>query len=441
MQDPQIFLDQVYAEMEDLISGHIFLTGDAGTGKSTLANRFREAHKDEVIMLAPTGIAAVNVKGQTIHRFFHLPARTVNYNSIKFLSRLEPSDEIKRNIIRKAKYIMIDEASMIRADLMDCISWFLEKNFENGPFAGKKIILIGDLDQLPPVVGSLEESDMLYQRYQSEFFFSAHCWQKETFKTIRLTHIFRQSDPEFIRLLNEIKNNRLAPYEIDRLNKMCFRAGLTDMDGIILCSNNKDVARYNEFMLNKLAGDVLMVRGEMHGDFNPKNCTVEQEIYVKAGCRVMIMRNDPEGQFHNGTIGTLKHVEYLENATQTLALYVQVELDNGKVVEIGRFTFESIEYTYDKAQDSISSRPSGQFHQIPIKVAYALSVHKSQGQTFDKIIIDLGERGAFAHGQLYVALSRCRTLEGVKFSRPLKYTDLIYNQRVLEFNKSLNQTI
>jgi ATP-dependent DNA helicase PIF1 len=410
------------------------LTGNAGTGKSTLVKRFIKHYDGKVIVLAPTGIAAVNIGGQTIHSFFHFPARPISYNLVRFLDHRKPDDEMKIKIINACKYIIIDEISMVRADIMDQIKWFFDKNFpKSGPFAGKKLIMVGDLDQLPPVVSSEDERQMINKRYNSEFFFSAKCWDGYSdFKTFKLTEVFRQKDPAFIELLNNIKNKKVSPFDIDRLNALCVNEGKLDVtDGVMLCAVNADANEVNAEMISRLDGNLVRLHGVIQGDFNHKNCAVEPIIDLKIGCRIMTMRNsnDMFNKYFNGTIGT-----FIGMHNESILM----ELDDKTVVEVSKFIFESIEYNYDSGNDKIASKPTGTFIQYPVKVAYAITIHKSQGQTFEKIIVDLGDRGAFAHGQVYVALSRCKSMQGIILRRALQNRDLIYDKAILEFNKNLN---
>ena len=432
------------AEAWEALHGNenVFLTGPAGSGKSTLIRRYIAANEGKVIVLAPTGIAAINVGGVTVHNFFHFPARPVSYNAIKWLDPKKDEDAVKRALILAAIAFVIDEASMLRADLMDQIAWFFKKNFPDlPPFAGKKIILVGDLDQLPPVVkDDSAEKQMLSTRYASPFFFAAHCWDParySSFKTFVLTKVWRQSDPAFINLLNDIKNARLAPFEIDRLNNQCLRQGdLFPEDGIVLCAKNSTADELNSYMLHNLEGEYVKLVGTITGEFNKKDCIVEEVVHLKIGCRVMTLRNSnvPENDYRNGSLGTLVGVDRTE-AGEIVSLRVKLDA-SGEIVHVGRFEFESMEYQYDKDADRIKHKVTGRFVQFPIKVAYAITIHKAQGQTFDKIIIDTGERGAFAHGQIYVALSRCTSLQGITLRRPLKYSELIYDKNILEFNKT-----
>ena len=406
---------------------HIFLTGDAGTGKTTLIRYFCEQNAGKVIILAPTGVAAVNAGGQTIHSFCQFPARPIGRDNVVTLNKDDPKHREKINIIRKAKYLIIDEISMVRADLMDQMYWFFEKNFGR-PWAGLKLIMVGDLSQLPPVVTDKDRT-MIKARYKSEFFFDANCWDSAMgaqFTTYRLTKIHRQSDPEFIKILNGIRNNSIMPWDLqDFSRKLSARAGekLNPTDGIMVCTTNSIADHVNVEMMKRIEEPEEIFAGDLVGNFPLKDINIDKHLVLKPGCRVMIMRNDPAKQWHNGSIGT-----YLKMVDQGLL----IDLDGYGKVSVPRYEFESIEYSYNSTEDKITSNPTGRFIQYPVRVAYAITIHKSQGKTFDKVIIDMG-KGAFAHGQLYVALSRARSMEGIILRTPVQASDIIVNSRVKEF--------
>lgn len=412
--------DQAYEYLCDYFE-HIFLTGPAGTGKSTLIRKFIEEHPNECIVVAPTGIASVNIGGETIHRFFHLPARTVSFSAIKFLDERNPLDMVKKRIIKRARYLIIDEISMVRADLMDAIFWFLSKN----GFSHLKFIMVGDINQLPPVIASEEEKQMLTNRYTSEYFFSAKGWKDKNFRTISLSKIWRQTDLEFIRILGNIKNNQVNSFDLDRINATCVKDQELDPDmGVMLCSTNSIANNINAEMVSRLDGEYIRLEGIKTGNFETKNCSVEPIIELKKGCKIMTMRNGPG--YYNGSVGVFEEMIDKDRLRVTM---------DGRTLVIERHEFKSIQYTYDESKDSIVVDETGKFVQFPVKVAYAMTIHKSQGCTFDKVIIDFGEKGAFAHGQAYVALSRCTNLEGITLRHPIKKSDFIYSKAVLEFNK------
>jgi ATP-dependent exoDNAse (exonuclease V) alpha subunit len=437
MEDNNI--EWAYSQLEDT-RFHTFLTGPAGSGKSTLIKRFIEEHKGETLVCASTGIAAVNIGGVTIHRLFSFPIVPIGYSQVKHLDpEKRPEDYARLKLFNATKYIVIDEISMVRADVMDQISWFLHKNFgANGLFGGKKIIMVGDIDQLPPVVSSDSDRAMIERRqYKSPYFFDAACWNPERyskFVTIKLTKVWRQSDPTFINFLNDIKSNNISPLEMDRFN---HRAVSKDKDngGVLLCSTNKIANETNAFKLSQVAGDPIISIGDVSGDFPEGFMPAARTIELKPGCRIMTIVNDlskVNPKFVNGSIGTFIERITDENGDR---LMIRFDSDPETEIEVGKVVFENIDYAYDEATGRVKSKVIGRFCQFPVKLAYALTIHKSQGQSFDKIIIDLGARGAFAHGQTYVALSRCRSMEGIILRRPLDMSDFIYDKVVLDFNK------
>jgi ATP-dependent DNA helicase PIF1 len=433
-------IEWAYAQLEDL-SSHVFLTGPAGSGKSTLIKRFISEHRDETLVCASTGIAAVNIGGVTIHKLFSFPITPIGYKQVKKLDPEQRPDDFKKWLIFKAaKYIVIDEISMVRADMMDQISWFLHKNFgSNGHFGGKKIIMVGDIDQLPPVVTD-RDKEMIDKRYTSPFFFDAACWNPERyskFTTVRLTKVWRQSDPVFVNFLNDIKNNDISPLDLDRMNAKCV-SPTKDNGGVLLCSTNKIAKETNAQKLAEVDGELITSVGEVTGDFPDTAMPVDKLIELKPGCRIMTSINDQDKtrpRFVNGSIGT-----FIERITDENGDRLIVKFDgDDEEVAVPKFIFENIDYVYDEITEKVKSEVIGKFTQFPVKLAYALTVHKSQGQSFDRIIVDLGARGAFAHGQAYVALSRCRSMEGIILRRPLSMSDFIYDKTVLAFNKKMKE--
>lgn len=401
---------------------HVFVTGDAGTGKSTLLKYFTGTTKKKTVILAPTGVAAVNVGGQTIHSFFKFPPKPLTRSNI-------PS--IKENYLMLYKavdVIVIDEISMVRVDLMDAIDIFLRENLGiDEPFAGKQIIMFGDLNQLPPILGREGEREMILHKYKSQYFFDADVWKQTGFEGIKLEKVYRQKDKEFIDLLNNIKDGTINDDGIKKINE---RKGEDRIeDGVItLCSTNAVADHINEMMLSRVHGQEYFLKGTITGDFNIKYCNVEEEIRVKIGCRIMILTNHPEKIWHNGTIATLRGVNM--NAGK-----ITIEVD-GKMYEVERHEYEYARYSYNRDNEEVESEVRGTFNQFPIRVAYAVTIHKAQGKTFDRINIDIGS-GAFAAGQLYVALSRCTSLEGISLSRIIGINDIICDRRISEFYKLL----
>lgn len=415
--------EKCLAMMEDTYQ-NIFITGDAGTGKSTLIKYFIGKTKKRVVKLAPTGVAAVNIKGQTVHSFFRFPPKPLTRSNIP-----EITQDKYRHIYRNVDTIIIDEISMVRVDMMDAIDIFLRETlFDDTPFAGKQIIMVGDLNQLPPVIGTDAERDMLLDKYQSAFFFDANVFKKSDFLKVRLTKIFRQKDNSFTTLLNKLKRNELTDDDIKYINKTCF--GKKPSEGAISLTTTNSLADHiNNMMLNDVDGERHVLKGKINGDFKPKNCPVDENIILKIGAKVMLLSNDPGGRYHNGTVGTLISVEERKIRVKSLI--------GDEVYDIEPVVYESLKYRYEYDSGEVKANQTGSFTQFPIRLAYAMTIHKSQGKTFDELVIDIGS-GTFAHGQLYVAMSRCTTLEGISLSRTVSQENVIYDKRVLDFHKVLD---
>ena len=402
---------------------NVFVTGRAGTGKSTLLGHFRRTTKKTVVVLAPTGVAAVNVGGQTIHSFFG------------FKPDVTPSvirKKIKdngRNLYRKLRTIVIDEVSMVRADLMDCVDRFLRLNGPDGkrPFGGVQMILIGDLYQLPPVVTSAER-EIFRGRYASPYFFSAEAFAGLEAAFVELEKVYRQKDGEFVRLLNAIRNRTATVADLALLNAR-FDPNFvpTEKDySIHLTSTNAMADAVNEERLARLPGKFRILRGFVEGDFGPEYLPTATELKLKKNAQIMLLNNDSEGRWINGTVGKVKG--FVKGGGGQPA--VKAELDTGETVEIEPYTWKI--YRFFLKDGEIASEAVGSFTQLPIRPAFAVTIHKSQGKTFEGAVIDVG-RGTFAHGQMYVALSRCTTLEGIVLKRPLQLSNVLMDWRVVKF--------
>ncbi len=395
---------------------NIFVTGKAGTGKSTLLMSFRESTKRKVAVLAPTGVAALNVQGQTIHSFFRFKPNMSLEDIEKKAGRLKGT-----GLYQNLDTIILDEISMVRADLLDSIDAFLRTVLKtDSPFGGKQMIFIGDLYQLPPVVSPAERpyfSDV----YATPYFFSAHVMSHPEFKlrTIELEKIYRQTDDAFIELLNAIRHNSVTELQIDHLNTR-LEPQPDDAGYIHLTSTNRQAEKINIEKLAQLPSRLEQFDAEMEGEFNPKDAPTETQLKLKIGAQVMFLNNDSAGRWVNGTIGEI--VDIGET--------IDVMLPIGFVVPVMPHKWSMIRYAYDKNQRQMTKEPVGSFTQYPIKLAWAITIHKSQGKTFDKVIVDL-ERGTFAHGQAYVALSRCRTFEGLVLKHPFRKSHVIVDYRVL----------
>ncbi|MFN3561620.1 MAG: ATP-dependent RecD-like DNA helicase [Chloroherpetonaceae bacterium] len=418
------FLD-AYNLMEHS-SDCLFITGSAGTGKSTLLNYFRENTSKNVVVLAPTGIAALNVGGQTIHSFFKFPLGVVTSKNI-------PKPR-QRELYQAIDTIVIDEISMVRADIIDGIDYFMRQNGRDKkkPFGGVQMIFMGDLFQLPPVVSGDDEQSLLQSFYQTPYFFSATVFEKVFLRIIRLTKIFRQSNTDFIELLQAIRTNQVTPFHLEQLNARVqphFKP--TEQDFYITLTTRNDTANAtNAERLASLKASPKSFTGSIEGNFDRKLLPADEHLTLKVGAQVMFVKNDPYKRWVNGTIGKVR--EILPNAVK-----VEVEEDGlRKIRTAERVDWEILKYDFDPQSKQIFSEPAGVFTQFPLRLAWAVTIHKSQGKTFDKVMIDLGQ-GAFAHGQLYVALSRCRSLEGIVLKSPVRPRDVIVDKRIVEFMERL----
>ncbi len=401
-----------------------FVTGRAGTGKSTLLRYFRATTAKNVVVLAPTGIAAINVGGQTIHSFFQLPPRFIQESEVKPLGKT-------RSLVQKIDTLVIDEASMVRADVMDGIDMSLRINRGNNkPFGGVKVILIGDLFQLPPVVGQ-DMNEFFGRKYQSPFFFSARVFERLNIRRFELTHIFRQSDPKFISLLNNIRENKHTDHDMALLNSRLIDDGdYFDEEGVfvVLTATNEAASRINAYNLSKIEDEPYRYDAKVAQKFEEREYPNDYSLVLKKGAQIMMIKNDVEKKrWVNGSIG------FVEDLTESM---ITVNI-NGDVHEVLRNKWEKIQYIYDEKADHIEPSVIGTFEQFPLKLAWAITIHKSQGQTLDEVVIDVGS-GAFAHGQVYVALSRCTKLEGIRLKKKIHARDVIFDSRVLEFHKNFN---
>ena len=403
---------------------NIFITGRAGTGKSTLLDYFRNNTEKEIAVLAPTGVGAVNVKGETIHSFFGFKPN-VTLSNIKKKYKKESS----KNIYKKLDAIVIDEISMVRADLLDCVDKFLRLNANTSekPFGGIQMIFIGDLYQLPPVVTG-EEREIFKSHYETPYFFSAKSFDNLQMDFIELEKIYRQKDESFIRLLNGIRNNSINDDDIKELNQRFDPSFEPQSDDfyVYLTTTNAMAEAINAKRLAELKGEVNGFYGEIEGSFGREYLPTAVELKLKVGAQVMLLNNDQYGRWVNGTIGEIRSIEANHDGDG----FITVELSDGEIVEVTPFTWEIFKFYVDGGE--LASDVVGSFTQFPIKLAWAVTIHKSQGKTFDKVIIDMG-RGAFTHGQTYVALSRCTTLEGIVLKKPIKKGHVLMDWRVVRF--------
>lgn len=403
----------------------MFITGKAGTGKSTLLQHFRETTGRRAVVLAPTGVAAVNIRGQTIHSFFRFKpditpdkARAIGQR----VARNEP-----RAIYRSLDTIVLDEISMVRADLFECIDNFLRaiRRKPSLPFGGVRMILIGDLYQLPPIVTAPERTAFA-TRYRGPYFFDHPLFARLDIEFVELEKVYRQRDPGFIALLNAVRNNTLTEAMLRTLNHRHHPTGPTDDAGYItLTAMNEPAARLNAAKLGALRGRPETLVGEVRGDFRADALPTEQRLTLKIGARVMLLNNDSEGRWVNGTVGTVMAIPRQKT-------YLTVALESGDHVEVAPYTWDLLHYAVDPHTRILTTKSIGQFTQFPLKLAWAVTIHKSQGKTFDRVIIDIG-RGTFATGQMYVALSRCRSLDGIVLRQRLQSRHIRVDYRIIKF--------
>jgi len=408
--------------MEDS-TRHIFVTGRAGTGKSTLLQYFKAHTSRQVAVLAPTGVAAINVGGQTIHSFFGFKPDVTPETARK---KLRDADA---GIYRKLDAIVIDEVSMVRADLMDCVDAFLRVNgpVKDAPFGGLQMILIGDLYQLPPVVGSAEK--MLFKTlYSSPYFFSARVFQGVEMEFVELEKIYRQQDDRFIDLLNAIRNRTVTEEDLALLNTRVDEDFEPPADEyyIHLTSTNDLADGYNEEQLKKLKGRTWTSQGIVEGQFGKEYLPTAPELKLKKGAQVMLLNNDTWGRWVNGTIGRITGFVKDPEA----GALVRVRLNDGGTVEVAPFTWQIFRFLLKDG--GLESEAVGTFTQLPLRLAFAVTIHKSQGKTFERAIIDVG-RGTFAPGQMYVALSRCTSLEGIVLRKPLRRQNILLDWAVVRY--------
>ncbi|MCI0711125.1 MAG: AAA family ATPase [Chloroflexi bacterium] len=401
----------------------VFVTGEAGTGKSTLLKFFVANTSKKVVVLSPTGVAAINVGGQTIHSFFRFPARPITAGDIT-----------KRHaeIYCALDAIIIDEVSMVRADLMDAVDRFLRINRDclDQPFGGAQMILFGDLFQLPPVVTKSEEGQYFSQYYRSPYFFDANVFDNVDIKLVKLKTIFRQSDPRFIEILNRIRANRANDEILSVLNQRVnsWFEPEPNEGYIVLTTTNQRADTKNLQDLEKLPGAIRTYEGEIQGQFDRGFYPTDLRLKLKVGAQVMMLTNDAGKRWYNGTVGIVEDLD--ENVIK-----VRIPKPAGQppqLCEVGRYTWQVPRYTINHTTRSLQSDIVGTFTQFPLKLAWAITVHKSQGKTLDKAIIDFTQ-GAFAHGQAYVALSRCTSLEGLVLKKAIQRRDIIVDERVFGF--------
>jgi ATP-dependent exoDNAse (exonuclease V) alpha subunit len=415
----------------------VFISGRAGTGKTTLVNYLRNEIQEQVAVVAPTGVAALQVRGMTIHSFFRFPPRLIF-----------PEDDIKklkdRRLYNKLGVLIIDEISMVRADMIDAIDMFLRVNGprEGRPFGGVQVIFVGDLFQLPPVVRQ-EEMEVLRERgYEAAYFFNAQILHRTEMTCIELQKIFRQKDKAFTDLLNQVRMNQGVESALQIINDCCYRPlnGGGDNQAITLTTTNQRADSINSKEMRLLDTETRIYKGKIDGKFNidERNLPSPLDLTLKLGARVMFTANDRNipRRWMNGSLG--KVIQFESDA-------ITVELDVGisqnsrtrHLVEVPIYSWESYQYEFDEKESQIKPVVNGKFEQFPLMLAWAVTIHKSQGKTLEKVRVDLSG-GTFAPGQVYVSLSRCTTLEGIELQQPIRTSDIRTDSKVKDFYKKLN---
>lgn len=426
----------------------LFLTGKAGTGKSTFLRYVCQQTKKKYVVLAPTGIAAINAGGQTMHSFFKLPFHPLVPDDQRFAGKrireFLKYSKIHIKLLRELELIIIDEISMVRADIIDFIDRILRTytgNFRM-PFGGKQMLLIGDVFQLEPVVKS-DERDILRRFYPNPFFFSARVFREMELVSIELTKVFRQKDPVFIRVLDHIRMGKVSDAELRLLNTRRATPGALGSSpsspteetidpglSITLATRRDNVDHINQTHLDELPGESTIFKGNINGDFPESMLPTLMELELKVGAQIIFIKNDQDKRWVNGTLGTIIEIDETANELSVIT-------DNGEEVVVKQDIWENVRYTYNEKEKKIEEECLGSYVQLPVKLAWAITIHKSQGLTFDRATIDL-TGGTFAGGQAYVALSRCRSLEGMTLQQPITQAEIFVRPEITQFASHFN---
>jgi len=402
-----------------------FLTGKAGSGKTTFLRRVQREVNKNFIVLAPTGIAAILVGGQTIHSFFGFPLEALPLGSIGAIN------QERYQIIKNVDSIIIDEVSMVRCDIIDAIDATLRKCLKTiAPFGGKQVVFVGDLFQLEPVLVGEVQKEIIYDSYHTDkpFFFKAKVFEKMRLPSIEFKKIFRQDDEEFLAILNNIRKGKATREDLLKLNQRTLVDAPKDDMVITLSSTNKRVDSINASRLDAIEEEAFTFEGKIVNDFDPNKVPVSKELTLKKGAQVMFCRNDQQRRWANGTLGKV---------TDISGNSIWVATEDGREHNVERTTWEAIKYVYDRDKKKVEKTVIGSYTQYPLKLAWAITIHKSQGMTFDKMTLDLGS-GIFSDGQLYVALSRVKSLDGLFLTRPILFSYVRGSNEVISYSQNYN---
>lgn len=415
-----------------------FLTGKAGTGKSTFLKYVCQNIKKKKVVLAPTGIAAINVGGQTLHSFFKLPFHPLLPDDPRYSQR-QIRDTLKYTkaqikLLQQLELIIIDEISMVRADIIDFIDKVLRTycGHTGMPFAGKQLLFIGDIFQLEPVVKA-NERELIHKAYPNPYFFSAHVFKHMQLVSIELNKVFRQTDAVFIHILDHIRSGYIQPEELTLLNLRHKKQKETTKEknlNIVLATRRDNVDFINQQRLQRLPSESITLQGHIEGEFPNSSLPTLLELEVKVGAQVIFIKNDSQKRWVNGTLGTITTIGQDQE-------FIEVMTAEGLPVEVGIEQWENVKYEYNEREHKVEEQVLGTFRQYPLKLAWAITIHKSQGLTFRHATIDF-TGGTFAGGQAYVALSRCTSLEGMTLSRPITPSDIFVRPEIIQFAQSFN---